>query len=140
MSYTLSMTGKSFSCDGIQAEKIRTIQLAAYQARLATSWIIERADSMGIDTSNFFIAGSSAGAETALQAAFWDTTSVNYFPDTLQNGFRYAGVISGAGALLDLRMINARTKIPVLCYHGTCDPLVPYHIAPHHYCPQIAPG
>ena len=140
ITYTLLMKGKSFSCDGILSEKVRAIQLAAYQARCATQWFIDHSASLGIDTTKIFLGGSSAGAEAVLQAAYWDTTNVNFFPDTLSSTFKYAGVISGAGALLDINMINDDTKIPTICFHGTCDPLVPYHIAPHHYCSQIATG
>lgn len=140
ISYTLYMKGKSFSCDGVLSEKIRAIQLAAYQAHLATRWFLDKAELFGFDPGNIFLAGSSAGAEAVLQAAYWDHDTENFYPDTLSRGFKYAGVISGAGALLDINMINKKTMIPTLCYHGTCDPLVPYHIAPHHYCSQIATG
>lgn len=140
ITYTLYMKGKSFGCDGILSEKVKAIQMAAYHTRIATDWFIKKANDIGIDTSKIFLGGSSAGAETVLQAAFWDRSSSNFFPDTLSSTFKYAGVISGAGALLDINMINEHTKMPVLCYHGTCDPLVPYHIAPHHYCSQISSG
>lgn len=36
-------------------------------------------------------------------------------------------------------MITRDNMIPLLSYHGTCDPLVPYYIGPYHYCSQIAP-
>lgn len=140
ISYTLFMKGKSFSCDGQLTEKIKAIQLAAYQTRIATNWFIEKSGEFGLDTTRFFLAGSSAGAEAVLQAAFWDSEGENFFPDTLSQTFKYAGVISGAGAVLDINMINESSKVPVISFHGTCDPLVPYHIAPHHYCSQTATG
>lgn len=140
ITYTLYMKGKSFSCDGMLNEKVRAIQLAAFQSHLATNWFLDKSDLFGFDPSQIFLAGSSAGAEAVLQAAYWDTTGMNFYPDTLPSDFKYAGVISGAGALLDINMINENTMIPTICYHGTCDPLVPYHIAPHHYCNQIATG
>ncbi|MCF8226384.1 MAG: alpha/beta hydrolase [Bacteroidales bacterium] len=140
ITYTLYMKGKNFSCEGMQSEKIKAIQLAAYQSRIATQWFISHYDSFNIDTNRIFLAGSSAGAEAVLQAAYWDTSAANFFPDTLSGTFRYAGVISGAGAILDLNMINKSTVMPTLCYHGTCDPLVPYHMAPHHYCDPTASG
>lgn len=140
LSYTLSMKGKSFSCDGVLSEKMKAIQLAAFQAQLATNWFLDKAELFGIDTTLVFLAGSSAGAEAALHAVYQDTSGQNFYPDTLPCSFRYAGVISGAGALLDINMIDEHTMVPTMCYHGTCDPLVPYHIAPHHYCNQIAPG
>lgn len=140
ISYTLYMKGKSFSCDGILSEKIRAIQLAAYQAHLATNWFLDKAGLFGIDPGKIFLAGSSAGAEAVLQAVYWNDNTENFYPDTLSPDFSYAGVISGAGAILDINMIDEKNMIPTLCYHGTCDPLVPYHIAPHHYCSQIATG
>ncbi|MFC2089870.1 alpha/beta hydrolase [Bacteroidota bacterium] len=140
LTYTLYMKGKNFSCGGILSEKVKAIQIAAYQTRLATQWFIDHASAFDIDTNKILISGSSAGAEAVLQAAYWNTKADNFFPDTLSPSFRYAGVIAGAGALLDINMINQQTKIPTLCYHGTCDPLVPYHIAPHHYCSQISTG
>ena len=140
ISYSLSMKGKSFSCDGVLTEKIKAIQMAAHQTRIATLWFIKNAHDFGIDTNSIFLAGSSAGAEAVLQAAFMNPLEQGYFPDTLSASFHYAGIISGAGALLDINMITRNNQIPVLSYHGTCDPLVPYHIAPHHYCNQTASG
>ncbi len=140
ISYSLSMKGKNFSCEGILTEKIKAIQMAAHQTRLATLWFLENAPEFAIDTNSIFLAGSSAGAEAVLQAAFMNPLEQGYFRDTLSSSFQYAGIISGAGALLDINMITHNNLIPVLSYHGTCDPLVPYHIAPHHYCPQTGSG
>ncbi|MEX0982519.1 MAG: alpha/beta hydrolase [Bacteroidales bacterium] len=140
ISYSLSMKGKSFSCDGVLAEKIKAIQMAAHQTRIATLWFINNAPGPGIDTNSIILAGRSAGAEAVLQAAFMNPLEQSHFPDTLSASFRYAGIISGAGALLDINLITRDNKIPVLSYHGTCDPLVPYHVAPHHYCAQTASG
>jgi poly(3-hydroxybutyrate) depolymerase len=138
--YTLSMKGKSFSCDGILSEKTHAIHLAAHETRIATQWFLENADRFRIDTSKIFLGGSSAGAESVLYAGFLNGAKDRFFSDSLPSNFRYAGIISGAGALLDINMITPENVIPLLSYHGTCDPLVPYHIAPHHYCSQIAPG
>jgi poly(3-hydroxybutyrate) depolymerase len=140
ISYSLYMKNKNFSCEGLLSEKIKAIQLAAYQAQIATLWIIKNSLEFNIDTTKIFLSGSSAGAEAVLQAAYWDTSSTNFFTDTLAPDFKYAGVISGAGAVLDINLINPHTKIPTLCFHGTCDLLVPYYIAPHHYCSQISRG
>ena len=140
ISYSLSMKGKSFSCDGILMEKVKAIHLAAHQARIATNWFLENAGVFEIDISKIFLSGSSAGAEAVLMAGFMGSYHDESFNDPLPSGFRYAGIISGAGALLDINMINKSNAIPVLSYHGTCDPLVPYHIAPHHYCSQTSPG
>jgi poly(3-hydroxybutyrate) depolymerase len=140
ISYSLSMKGKSFSCDGILLEKLKAIHLAAHEARIATSWFLQHAGIYGIDTNRIFLSGSSAGAEAALMAGFMESFQDESLNDPLPSGFRYAGIISGAGALLDINMISTFNVTPVLSYHGTCDPLVPYYIAPHHYCSQASPG
>ncbi|MFW6370526.1 MAG: alpha/beta hydrolase, partial [Bacteroidota bacterium] len=98
ITYTLYMKGKSFSCDGILSEKVKAIQFAASQLYQATAFLIDMADNFNIDTSSVFIAGSSAGAETVLQAAFWDYGTMNLYANNLPAGFSYAGVVSGAGA------------------------------------------
>jgi hypothetical protein len=45
-----------------------------------------------------------------------------------------------AGALLNLDWVNAESAIPGQFFHGTCDNLVPYGEAPHHYCGPSDPG
>lgn len=54
--------------------------------------------------------------------------------------FNYRGVMAFAGAMTSLDWINEETVIPALLYHGTCDALVPFASAPHHYCPENTVG
>jgi hypothetical protein len=75
-----------------------------------------------------------------LHAAFWSPSSMSMYPERLPDKFRYAGLISGAGALMDVELINQNNLIPVMMFHGTCDALVPYAIAAHHFCPKGSPG
>lgn len=140
ISYTLYMKDKSFSCDGVLAEKIHAIRLAANQLWQATRFFLERADEYGVDPSQVFIAGSSAGAETLLHAAYWDRDVMGLYPGKLPKKFQYAGLIGGAGAIMDLNRITAETAIPALLFHGSADPVVPYATAAHHYCTPDAPG
>ncbi len=140
ISYTLYMEDKSFSCDGILSEKIRAIQIAASQLWHATRYLMDRSSEFGIDTTRIFIAGSSAGAETVLHAAFWEREQMQLFQPVLSAGFRYAGVIAGAGAIMDLNLITRENMLPVMMFHGDEDPLVPYNIAAHHFCPPDSPG
>jgi predicted esterase len=140
ISYTLYMKGKNFSCDGVLSEKIKAIRLAVNDLWLATSYFVENMDKYNIDTSKIFIAGSSAGGETVLHAAFWDYKTMNVFNKKLLDSFKYAGLISGAGAIMDLNLINEKNKIPILMFHGNADLLVPYGTAAHHYCKPSAPG
>lgn len=60
ISYSLYMKGKDFGCNGILSEKVKAIQIAANQLWLATAFFIENQNKFHIDTTNIFIAGSSA--------------------------------------------------------------------------------
>ncbi len=140
ITYTLYMEGRSFGCDGILSEKIRAIQIAASQLWHATSFLIGQSDRFHLDTTRIFIAGSSAGAETVLHAAYWDRDQMQLFGRALSPGFRYTGVISGAGAIMDLNLIKPGNMIPTMLFHGDADPLVPYDVASHHFCPPNSPG
>lgn len=140
ISYTLYMKGKSFSCDGVLTEKVKAIQIAANQLWQATQFFIDHGKEYNIDISKIFISGSSAGAETALHAAYWDRKLMNLYPRQLPTGFKYAGLVSGAGAIMDLNLITKDNVIPTMLFHGSCDVTVPYATAAHHYCPTGSPG
>lgn len=140
ITYTLYMKGKSFSCDGKLPEKIKAIQIAANQLQQAVIYFLNNQVTYNIDPEKVFISGSSAGAETVLHAAFWDAKMMNLYPGKLPEGFKYAGVISGAGAIMDLNFITPKNLVPVLSFHGSCDTTVPYGTAAHHYCPPNSPG
>lgn len=140
ISYTLYMKDKSFSCDGILSEKIKAIRYGVNDLWVATAWLIEHAGEYNLDTSNIFIGGSSAGAETVLHAAFWPYDMMNWSTVKLPPGFKYAGVVSGAGAIMDLNLITSNNIIPVMMFHGNCDNLVPYGTAAHHFCSPASPG
>ena len=140
ISYTLSRKGKGFDCNSSQADKIYTMQLASSETWQATRFLIENAGKYGFDSNKIFLAGSSAGAETVLHAAFLDRNKMNLHSNNLPDSFNYRGVISGAGAILDLNMITKSNAIPSFFFHGDQDPLVPYDKGAHHYCPPTAPG
>jgi acetyl esterase/lipase len=140
ISYTLYMEDKSFGCDGILSEKVRAIQIAASQLWHATAFLMGQSESFHIDTTRIFIAGSSAGAETVLHAAHWDRKKMQVFDPALFSDFKYAGIISGAGAIMDLNLITRDNMIPTFVFHGDADDLVPYGVAAHHYCPPNSPG
>ncbi len=140
ISYTLYMKGKNFSCDGILSEKIKAIQFAVNQLWQTTSYVIAHSTELEIDTTKIFIAGSSAGAETVLHAAFWDYKTMNIYKPSLSPTFKYAGLIAGSGALMDLNLIRKDNQIPALMFHGNCDRLVPYATAAHHFCKPNSSG
>jgi poly(3-hydroxybutyrate) depolymerase len=140
ISYTLYMKDKSFGCDGIVSEKIHAMQFAANDLWRATSFFIEHKDQYNVDVSKIFIAGSSAGAETALHAAFWDFNTMNIYNTVLPPGFKYAGLISGSGAIMDINLITDKNKIPMMMFHGSADKTVPYATASHRSCKTNASG
>lgn len=142
ISYTLYMKGRTqdWGCDGILTEKIKAIQLAANETWLATQFLLRKADTYKIDPEKIFLAGASAGAETVLHAAYWDRSVMQLIDHNLNADFRYAGVISGAGAIMDINLITEKNAVPTMLFHGDQDPIVPYATAAHHYCPTNASG
>ncbi|MCB9299033.1 MAG: alpha/beta hydrolase fold domain-containing protein [Lewinellaceae bacterium] len=140
MSYRLTMKGQSFSCDQPAANKIKTFQAAVEDIRDATIYLLSNRGKLGIDPGRLVLAGSSAGAEAVLHAAYWRDKDLLPTSPKLPQDFRYGGVISMAGAIVDTSLISRRRAIPTLLFHGTCDPLVPFAAAPHHYCQETDPG
>ena len=141
MSYRLTLKGQSFSCDQATANKLTTFRKAVADIRDATNFLLSKSGEIPFNEKQVVIAGSSAGAEAVLHAAYWqdeDLKSVNFA--VLPDQFRYAAVVSMAGAIVDTTLITKDNAIPTILYHGTCDPLVPYASAPHHYCEPGAPG
>lgn len=135
MSYTLLRKGKSFGCDFSAEGKIGVFDGTAADVHAATKHIVDKATELKINPEMITLAGSSAGAEAVLHAAYaLDTTPV------LGENFKYAGVISMAGAMINDRLITNDTAIPTQLFHGTCDNLVPYGTAPHHYCDYNTSG
>lgn len=135
MSYTLTMKGKSFGCDQSAENKLATFKQTASEINEAANFLLGKKSELKINPELVIVAGSSAGAEAVLHAAFLPETQ-----KSLPAGFQYAGLISMAGAIIDLNLITKETAMPMQLFHGTCDDLVPYGSAPHHYCEQKDAG
>lgn len=131
MSYTLTMQGQSFGCDQPAENKLATFKQAGIEVGEAVAYLLKHKESLRIDPQNIILSGSSAGAEAVLHAAYWSDTHT-----ALPDNFSYAGVISMAGAIFDINLINPDSAIPTQLFHGTCDNLVPYSTAAHHYCKE----
>lgn len=140
ITYTLYMKNKKFSCDGVLSEKVKAFQYAANDLWLATSFFISNKEKYNIDESKIFISGSSAGGETVLHAAYWNRDVMKMYGIQLPENFKYAGLVSGAGAIMDLNLITKKNLLPMMLFHGNGDSTVPYGTAAHHYCPTNAGG
>ena len=93
----------------------------------ATNFIIENAEQLGVDPANIVISGSSAGAISAMQAEY-ELANRTSWAQVLPEGFRYAGVMSFAGAILSRegKVDYATAPCPTFMLHGTADKVVPY--------------
>lgn len=140
MSYRLYLKGQSFHCDQPSPEKIKAFQVAVNDIRSATRFLMDHSEAYNLDEKKIALCGSSAGGEAVLHAAFWSNDTMNLDNQELDTSFRYAAVASFAGAMVDTTLITHSNKLPTLMYHGTCDPLVPYGSAPHHFCDPSTPG
>jgi acetyl esterase/lipase len=138
ISYRLTRkdTPSGFGCDCPAVDKLNTFQSAVQDLQDATYFLIERRESLGIDPQRIILAGSSAGAETVLNAAYQPPMCYG-----LDSGpVSYSGVISMAGAIPDTVKIYRESAVPSLLFHGTCDELVPYGTASHRHCNPGQPG
>lgn len=138
ISYRLTQAGKAtqFGCDCPAVDKLNTFNDAVQDLQDATFFMIQHRDQMGIDPQRIILSGSSAGAETVLNTAYQPPYCYG-----LDSGpVSYAGVISMAGGIPDTTKIYKESAVPSLLFHGTCDNLVPYASASHHYCNEKDPG
>ena len=95
----------------------------------ATRYIAQQRESWGINPEKIVISGSSAGAITVLQAEYYRCNS-HSLAAHLPEGFRYAGVISFAGAISDKQKLHWQTlPCPVMLFHGNADGIVPFRKA-----------
>ncbi len=138
VSYRLTRkdTETGFGCDCDAMDKLATFDNATMDLQDAIFFLIQQREMLGIDPQKIILAGSSAGAETVLNTAY--TPPMCY--DLPSGPVSYAGVISMAGAIPSLNVLYEESAIPSLFFHGTCDELVPYATAPHHYCDEDDPG
>lgn len=140
ISYHLYLKGQSFHCDQPSDNKVNAFASAVNDIRSAVLFLQEHADSLGFNPSKVYLAGSSAGAEAVLHAAFWEHDFRNTNDQTLPDNFKWSGVMAFAGAIVDTSLISSKNLAPTLLFHGSCDPLVPYGSATHHYCPEKTVG
>lgn len=107
-----------------------SITMAVEDLFSATLFVLNNAEQWQIDTKHMVTSGSSAGAITVLQA---ENALCNRTPlaAVLPADFRYAGVLSYAGAIFSLKGAPEwKSKpAPIMFFHGSADRQVPYNKA-----------
>jgi alpha/beta superfamily hydrolase len=122
------------------------IELSAYRAiqdaNAALRFLAHNAKGLGIDPTQVYIGGTSAGAIASLNTAFMKNDerperikkasaegkigkieeSGNKYTET----FNIKAVVNMWGAVSDLNLIDQDERISVLSIHGTADDIVPY--------------
>ncbi len=124
--YRLGLVGSTKAGVGQVKEIHHAISIAVEDLFSATAFILDNAEQFGVSADNIVISGSSAGAISVLEADWMLSNGENL--GILPEGFRYAGVMSFAGAVLSdhgkIRYANA--PAPTLFLHGTADKVVNY--------------
>ncbi|WP_298780903.1 alpha/beta hydrolase [uncultured Polaribacter sp.] len=128
VSYRLTMKKLGFGCQTKSEEKINAFNYASEDISLAVKYLLKNKKKFNIKTNKIILAGSSAGAEAILNLVYVFDNKI------LPRNFKFAGIISMAGAITTTENITQNNVIPIQLFHGTADKLVPYNIAPHHYC------
>jgi predicted esterase len=120
------------SADGLGAREFlglfeKTINMAVEDLYSATAFLIDNATEWGINPALIITSGSSAGAISVLQGEY-ERANGSEVARVLPEGFRYAGVMSFAGAIYSNHghLKWASQPAPLLLFHGDADRNVPY--------------
>lgn len=94
----------------------------------ATLWLTRYGSQVGVDPSNIVLCGSSAGAIICMQTIY-ELSNHTRPTRILPKSFRYAGVMSFAGAVFSTKgkLRFKEPPCPTMLLHGTNDRLVVYH-------------
>lgn len=122
---------KNLNADGGMVAMIgifdNAVNMAVEDMYCATNFVIANSDEWAVDTTKIMLSGSSAGAITAVQAE-WMRCNGAWRAKVLPDGFKYAGVVSCAGAIFSIKCKPKfkSAPAPMLLFHGTSDRNVPY--------------
>jgi dienelactone hydrolase len=105
----------------------KALKMAVEDLFDATRYVVEHAAEWQINPTRIVTCGSSAGAITVLQGEYEvcnRSSAVKHLPQD----FKYAGVISFAGAIFTTngKLEWAEPPAPILLFHGDADKDVPY--------------
>lgn len=126
----------------------RAVYRGVQDLRAAMRYLAQFSADLGIDTTNIFLTGSSAGCFSALHSTFMTdaqrpqgTYGILLEPNDMgcsncsgnnylnNREIRPKGIINNWGAILDTALISptAFDNVPVISFHGTEDLIVPYN-------------
>lgn len=134
ISYRLTMKKLGFGCNTSSEDKVKAFNAASEDISAAVKYLLRKKRKFRLNPRTIILVGSSAGAEAVLNLVYVQPSK------TLPIGFKFAGIISMAGAITSLDLITKESAIPTQLFHGTDDLLVPYNNAPHHYCKPNSKG
>ena len=103
------------------------VTIAVEDIYAATNYVCDNAQEWGVDTWMIMLSGTSVGAISVVQAE-WMRCNGDERAAVLPDGFRYAGIVSCAGAIfsIDGRPRFDSMPAPMMLFHGTSDSNVPY--------------
>ncbi len=112
---------------------------AVQDAKACVRYIHKTGTDIGVDTSQIFFVGVSAGAMTGIATAYLDQNEIPSFIDysslgLLENAGGNAGysskvnaVVSISGGVYDTTTIFDNETEPLYSFHGTADGVIPYY-------------
>lgn len=114
---------------------------AIQDAHAALRFLSSKSNEIGIDPTQIYVAGTSAGAMASLHIAFLDNDerpvssfdskkeinlgNIEESGNQLTNTFEIKAVTNLWGAVLDTSIIDPDERIPILSVHGNKDDIVP---------------
>ncbi|MBS1731367.1 MAG: alpha/beta hydrolase [Bacteroidetes bacterium] len=129
------------SCKGDTISMYKAVYRATQDARAALRYFVANADQFGIDTSQIFIWGSSAGNITASAVTFMTQQdfdakipgvenslgSLNTASNNLRNDFHIKALLTVTGfGMVSKSYINSQNAVPVFFMVRANDPVLPY--------------
>lgn len=108
---------------------LRAIEWGVEDIFDATSLVVKNADEWNLDKNQIVLMGGSAGATNSLVAEYNVANETELARNHLPAGFRYAGVISMAGAFwlkANTPLLFKNKPAPIMFFHGAKDQLVTY--------------
>lgn len=115
---------------------------AVQDANAALRFLAHNAKGLGINPTQIYVGGTSAGGVASLNVAFLndnnlpprireaikdgEATKIEASGNKYTERFEIKAVANMWGAVSDLKIINGERKIPVLSIHGTADDIVPF--------------